>query len=318
MFTRILVALDQTERAADALAGARALSERFGSHLVLVEVAPWPAYLLDLAEARARLDSYASQLRAAGFSATTVVRGDIAEDGIAAVAREESADLIVLAPHRHVERERLSHLLRPSVSAQMISHAPIPFLIVPEPPHAARAVQLLAGSGSAGPVVLGLDGDECAERAIPLAVTLARACDQRLLLVRVLAGDDLPSLACASMSTRHVATQALLKAEQTAHEYVAAVRRRIVAGHRVKVQTRVVSGDVAEKLLEVAEGEGACALVIGTHGRGALARMLLGSVAADLVRRTTLPLMVVPTMQTTATSTSTSNRVDLHHDTETK
>jgi len=87
MFTRILVALDETERAADALAGARALSDRFGSQLVLLQVATWPAYLLDLSEAWARLDRFATQLRASGLSVTTVVRDDIAEDGIAAVAR---------------------------------------------------------------------------------------------------------------------------------------------------------------------------------------------------------------------------------------
>jgi len=295
MFTRILVALDNSERAEDALSAARTLAERFDSYVVLLQVATWPAYLLDLAAAQARLDRYAAQLRAAGFAVKTVVRDDIAEDGIAAVAREESADLIVLAPHRHMGCERLSHILRPSVSIQMISHAPIPFLIVPEPPHIGRALRLLAASGPAvGPIMLALDGSKLAEQAIPVTTALARSLGQHILLVRVVSGDRLKSLA-DTPSARHIATQALLEDEREAHAYVAAARREIVAHDDVKVQTQVVCGDaVAQKLLEVAEMEEACVLVIATHGRGGLARMLMGSVAAALVHQTTVPLVVVP------------------------
>lgn len=53
MFTRILVALDDSERAEDALSAARTLAERFDSYVVLLQVATWPAYLLDLAAAQA-------------------------------------------------------------------------------------------------------------------------------------------------------------------------------------------------------------------------------------------------------------------------
>jgi len=302
MFSRILVALDETERAADALAGARALSDRFGSHLVLLQVATWPAYLLDLAEAWARLDHFASQLRSAGLSVTTVVRDDLAEDGIAAVAREESADLIVLAPHPHVDRERLSHILRPSVSTQMISHAPIPFLIVPEPPHTARALHRLAAAGpAAGPIMLALDGSAVAKQAIPVATDLARNLDQRLVLLRVVAGEALEPLSGAHPGAKRIAVQTFLEGEREAHDYVAAVRRAIVAtGKNVKVQTCVVcGGDIGEKLLEVAELEGAGFLVIATHGRGGLARLLMGSVAAALVHDTTVPLIVVPPIMPT-------------------
>jgi nucleotide-binding universal stress UspA family protein len=303
MFTRILVALDDSERAEDALAGARALAERFDSHLALLQVATWPAYLLDLVEAHARLDRYAAQLRTSGFIFKTVVRDDIAEDGIATVAREESADLIVLAPHRHLGRERLSHILRPSVSTQMISHAPIPFLIVPGPPHTARAVRLLATPGpAAGPIMLALDGSELAEQAIPFATTLARSLDQRMLLVRVVSGDVIQTLVGAQPGARLIATQTLLEDEREAHEYVAAIRREIVASRNVKVQTHVVGGDVVEKLLEVAETEGACFLVVATHGRGGLARVLMGSVAAALVQHTTVPLVVVPRVVSAASS----------------
>jgi nucleotide-binding universal stress UspA family protein len=300
VFTRILVAVDTTGRADDAVAAARTLAERFDSHLVLLQVATWPAYLLDLAAAQARLDRHAALLRGCGLSVTTVVRDDIAEDGIAAVAREESADLIVLAPHRRMDHKRLAHILRPSVSSQMLSHAPIPFLIVPEPPHTAHAIELLAALGpQVGPIMLALDGSECAEQAIPVATGLARRLRQRLVLVRVVSGEALMPLTDAQLGARRIAMQSLLEDEWEAHEYVAAIRRGLVAAGNVKVQTRVVCGDVVEKLLEVAEAENACALVVATHGRGGLARMLIGSVAADLVQRTTLPLVVVPPIPTT-------------------
>jgi nucleotide-binding universal stress UspA family protein len=52
--------------------------------------------------------------------------------------------------------------------------------------------------------------------------------------------------------------------------------------------------DVARALGEIGRSAGADCLVVGTHGLSGVNRALLGSVAAKLLRQTSLPLLVVP------------------------
>jgi hypothetical protein len=56
----------------------------------------------------------------------------------------------------------------------------------------------------------------------------------------------------------------------------------------------VVTGPPAEAILWSAEGRGACLIVMSTRGRGAVARATGGAVAADVIRRAPVPILVVP------------------------
>ncbi|MBK5255867.1 MAG: universal stress protein [Vicinamibacteria bacterium] len=53
-------------------------------------------------------------------------------------------------------------------------------------------------------------------------------------------------------------------------------------------------GNPAEDIIRMAETWGADLLVVGTHARTGLARLLLGSTAEQVVRHSTIPVMVVP------------------------
>ena len=58
---------------------------------------------------------------------------------------------------------------------------------------------------------------------------------------------------------------------------------------------RVLSrGLPSHVLLDYAEREGADLVVMGTHGRRGLRRLFLGSVAGEVLRRTQVPVLVVP------------------------
>lgn len=62
----------------------------------------------------------------------------------------------------------------------------------------------------------------------------------------------------------------------------------------ISVRALISMGPTAETLLRVTGDVGAGHLVIGTHGRGRLHHVLVGSVAEELLRRTTVALVVVP------------------------
>jgi len=57
------------------------------------------------------------------------------------------------------------------------------------------------------------------------------------------------------------------------------------------------SEDIASTLLHEAGGWGADLIVLGSHGRYGLTRVLMGSVAEDVLRRATIPVLIVPTRQ---------------------
>jgi nucleotide-binding universal stress UspA family protein len=59
----------------------------------------------------------------------------------------------------------------------------------------------------------------------------------------------------------------------------------------LSVERRLEDGDPAETILRVAREEAADLIVLGTHGRGALGKMLLGSVAEQVVRRAPCPVL---------------------------
>jgi universal stress protein A len=55
----------------------------------------------------------------------------------------------------------------------------------------------------------------------------------------------------------------------------------------------VAEGDPAEMILRVAEEVHADLIVMGTHGRTGLSRLLMGSVAEQVVRRAPCPVLTM-------------------------
>jgi nucleotide-binding universal stress UspA family protein len=70
----------------------------------------------------------------------------------------------------------------------------------------------------------------------------------------------------------------------------------------VEVQHRLLKGDPATEILKLAEVEDIALIVMGTHGRTGLSRLLMGSVAEDVVRRATCPAMMIKVPIGTTTS----------------
>lgn len=61
----------------------------------------------------------------------------------------------------------------------------------------------------------------------------------------------------------------------------------------LRVETRIAEGDPAVCILEAAREVGADMIVMGTHGRTGLGRLLMGSVAEEVLRKAPCPVMTV-------------------------
>jgi nucleotide-binding universal stress UspA family protein len=138
-------------------------------------------------------------------------------------------------------------------------------------------------------ILVPLDGSALSEKALPLAMHIARRARATIRLTCVLPpfADGLPP---SSHSRRE---------EETALDLAAWRVRRAVANdigdvaNDVTVLTSVLEGPVAPTLAEHAVSVGADLIVMTTHGRGALSRFWLGSVTDELIRRSAVPMLVV-------------------------
>ncbi len=60
-----------------------------------------------------------------------------------------------------------------------------------------------------------------------------------------------------------------------------------------KLKTAVVQGDPAEEILKYVESEKVDLVIMGTHGRKGLDRILFGSVANEVVKRSPAPVLTI-------------------------
>jgi nucleotide-binding universal stress UspA family protein len=125
-------------------------------------------------------------------------------------------------------------------------------------------------------ILVPLDGSPLAQEALPLAQELAAEWQAPIDLVRVV--PDLP----AGTST------------EPAQEYLTSIRYTMTG----KVQEHVLNGNPVEELVAFVHGARVTDVVMASHGRTGLARVFLGSVAHEIVRRLSLPVIVVPALST--------------------
>lgn len=294
MSKRILVPLEGNTRDAAALTMASQLGRQISAQVVLIHIAPILFDTKDVVAAEQRLDRYAQELRAEGIEAHFLMGYGKPSTEIAEAARQQDAELIVVAPEQRALLETLWH---PRVSGGLLSHATAPLLIVPDTDSAQAAPDLLNEADAR--VILALDGSKNAEAALPFAIQLAQSYKRRLTLVRVVAPIFILGSGVDAMKARHDAQYA---EEAEAHRYLVEMRQRVAAEMQLDVETTELLGPVADQLMHLAESRRGSLLVMGTRGRGGLARLVVGSIAAEVMARTTTPVVIVPSRLTQQTS----------------
>jgi nucleotide-binding universal stress UspA family protein len=213
-------------------------------------------------EAREALAGLDLQTRAFGGSAAGILT-DIAE--------RESFDAIVIgASHRG----GLGRALLGSVGRGLLHGAPCPVAVAP-------SGYRKSGHGPFGRIAVAYDGTQEAKLALDRARELAE--DHRATL-RVLTVEGPPTALPAPMA--YVPAHPP-EPRKDLDEGLAAV------GARVQAEGDLLGGPPAETLADAC-GDGVDLLVAGSRGYGPLARVLLGSVSAQLISLARCPVLVVP------------------------
>jgi nucleotide-binding universal stress UspA family protein len=288
----ILVPLDGSALAEQALPFAEALAEASGSPLLLLcasYVASVPG--LDVAEEQARvvtdaelyLRRVATRLKRRGIAVETCAPYGMAGQVIAREARVRRAWLIVMATHG---RGGLERALFGSVADGVVRQSPVPVLLL-RAWHSGDSRARLLG---AGPILVPLDGSAYAEEVLPIARALVSALETRMILAQAIPPPD-TALTPDGMAVA-LFTEDPVVAERAAREYLARLAATF-AEQGATIETIVRHGEPAATIAAIAEEQGAALTVLATHGRTGLDRLLMGSVAERIVRHGATPVLLV-------------------------
>jgi nucleotide-binding universal stress UspA family protein len=201
-------------------------------------------------------------------------------DAIDEAARLFDVDLIACATEARAGLQRLIH---PSVAWRALSRSPVPVLL-----HR-RSDAGAAASNRPVRMLVPLDGSSRAELAVPVAVRIAQETGGSIVLARVIAN---PVHSASPVGQEGSAPAFLPTDLAKAQAYLACA----AAATAAEVETVVFTGRVVEELVAAVSRLEVTDFVLASHGRTGLARVILGSVADDLVHASEISVVVVPAM----------------------
>jgi nucleotide-binding universal stress UspA family protein len=176
---------------------------------------------------------------------------------IESFAEHNGSDAIVIGTNG---RTGLSRAILGSVAEGILRRASVPVVAV----HQDDEMRT-------GPLAVALDDSVGARAALDVAIRIAAARGMTMLLVH--ACDARPDVKTVNAM------------------FDAAVQRASAGG--VSAESVVHEGAPVDTLLQIADQRDCCMIVMGTHGRAALARLVLGSVAAGVLERARVPIVTV-------------------------
>lgn len=269
MPTKILLATDGSEDAAQAREAAVDLAGKSSSELHVVHVwhaVPSPyAHAFIKRELRRQgqeiLDEQVGKIEEAGVKVTEahLKEGRISNEVIS-LGEELGVGLLVVGSRGH---GRIGRILMGSHSEDIVHHAHLPVLVL-------RCVE------DAWPpvrVVIGDDFSEEAKEAGELAASIARLFEADTLLVRAY-----PHI--LEESSDPEAEESVWQSEKELEGR--ASRLEGILGHKPRVE--MAAGNPAEAILEAARAVGPTLVAVGSRGLGTVERMRLGSVSTKVVR----------------------------------
>jgi nucleotide-binding universal stress UspA family protein len=135
-------------------------------------------------------------------------------------------------------------------------------------------------------ILVPTDGSACAMQALAYACDLSKIVGARVEACHAI---DYLSLPGKLGNSPESAPDVLVEEGEAILSKARAVGRK----HGIKLSGHLIRGNGAEAIVERARESQANLIVMGTHGRTGLRRIVLGSVAEGVIRRTHLPVLLL-------------------------
>jgi nucleotide-binding universal stress UspA family protein len=137
-------------------------------------------------------------------------------------------------------------------------------------------------------VLIPLDGSRLAEGILPFVGQIASPLDLEVTLVRV----EPPIAPMAIEGTTHFTVDDIAARIKGAREYLAPVAADL-RRQGMRVMTDARHGDPVPEIVAAARETSADLIAMTTHGRSGFRRLLFGSVAEAVLRRTEIPVLMM-------------------------
>lgn len=263
---RILVPLDGSPESETAIDAVLPMARAAGAELDLLRVMDRPDIPPRVGPALLRMTEI---LWLRGVTANSDLRiGDPREE-ILACARERQVDMIAMASHG---RSGLSRMLVGSVTEDVLRRAEVPVFVC-RPGKPLRPIER---------ILVALDGSERAEDILHDVTPVAWRMRAHVDVVRVAH----PIIAAAGMAEAPI----MIEPEDPLPYLKKVVADLEMAG--VKARAIPLEGAAGEQILRHAIESGTDLIAMTTHGRRGLMRLLLGSVAEEVLRHAPCPVLL--------------------------
>lgn len=283
---RILVPLDGSLLSESILPVAEEWAKEEGAEVILLRAVlahhlpladPTEAEVRVVKEGEAYLKEVAERLERRGLKGVRwVLWYDEPATAITEAAKRDGVDLIAMATHG---RNGLSRLLLGSVAEAVERTARVPVLLL--------RGQSAWKPWAHGKILVPLDGSEPSANVLPVVERLAGPRDLSIVLLEAI--EPLPSAVHAELAGQE--EEMIAARREEAGRYLAKVAEPLRdKGMRVGLAVR--GGKAAEVIIAVAEEQQADLIAMATHGRTGLRRFFVGSVAEEVLRSASVPVLL--------------------------
>ncbi|NNE97705.1 MAG: universal stress protein, partial [Pyrinomonadaceae bacterium] len=278
-FHKIVVPLDGSSLAEQALATARAFSRAYNAELEIIcvenEEAEENIHMTDaqMIEHRTELQKYISLvsqlIRDDNLEVKTHYRYGEPASEIDAVSREMNADLIVMTTRGKFE---IGQIITKSMAQRVIQNTSTPVLLI-RPTNNWRSRRSEFKN-----ILVALDGSEAAEQVLPYIRAFANHFDSKVHLFSVPEGSE-------SEGYGEKIKQYLDNVARTLHE------------EGLNIDAEVSGSGPARSILAESQAEKIDLIMMSSHGRGGVDRsdqIPIGSVALKVIEETLCPVFLLP------------------------
>ncbi|HEY3229435.1 MAG TPA: universal stress protein [Roseiflexaceae bacterium] len=213
----------------------------------------------------------------------TILDGEVV-DALAAYAAASAIDLIVMTTYGH---GGLPYHRVGSTTEALVRRISLPILLI-QPNETAPD---LGQPSTFQHVLVPLDGSHLAEQILEPALALGKLMHAEYTLLRIVEPLTLKDYDPVS-AIAHLSERTNEEVRREAEEYLAAFAERLRAdGVRCTIRA-VIDRQPAAEILRAMHEPGIDLLGMTTHGRAGLGRLLIGSVAYNVVREAEIPVLI--------------------------
>lgn len=282
MYERILVPLDGSKEAEEALPLVKMIAMRLNSEVDLLTV----TIIGDRMERplRAYLEKIADSLQSLGIRATPILVKDFAAEGILDFANKNNVDLVVLCSHGQSTPRRWA---LGSVARKVLYGIHIPILLVKPESQAMLQPQLQR-------VLVPLDGSPFSEESLPYVEQLVKGSECEIILLRVSEPLTLPTEVQSAVQRSGGACVNMLM-EQVWHDgltYLEEVKSRFDGKANITA-IHIDQGKASESIIQVAREKQVDLIAMTTQGYSSIVSWVYGSVANQVAEDSSQPVLLI-------------------------